>query len=262
MLSNPFFNYQAIRKYTTVFGSMFNDIVVQRNDRDGNNVQTIPVPLAYASKWKILSRIRQDPNLDRAAAIQLPRMSFEIVNFDYDPTRKLNTTRRERQSTNTRQQYLPVPYNIDYQLSIISKTAEDGAQIIEQILPFFTPDWTVSMNLVEDMDIVKDIPFTLISVVPDQDTEGQFDERNVYIWNLNFIVSAYIFGPIKPSKVIKKAIITSTIGDTPTSRYTVRPGLTANGTPTTIAGNSIDYLIIDEEDDFGFVENIDNDLEE
>ena len=152
-----------LRKYVIAFGSLFNDIVVQRYNSAGARIQTLGVPVAYGPKEKFLVRLRQDPNLEQDVAITLPRIGFEMQQLIYAPTRKLQTVQQHihKQTTSDgdvmKTQFMPVPYDVNFLLSIFVKNADDGTQIIEQILPYFRPEWTVQMRLVPEMSLVMDL---------------------------------------------------------------------------------------------------------
>ena len=210
MFGSQFYN-QSIRKYVVMFGNMFNDIVVQRLNNSGTVIQSIAVPIAYGPKEKFLVRISQDPNLDREVALQLPRMGFEVVSYTYDSTRRLQQTIKNSSvstsdSTVKNYQFTPVPYNIGVALSIFVQNADDGAQILEQILPFFGPEWTNTVNLIPSMNIKMDIPTILNDVAVEDTYEGDFVSRRALIYTLNFTAKTYLFGPVAdtPEGIIKK----------------------------------------------------------
>ena len=159
----------AIRKYVIAFGNLFNDIYVQRLDSNGNRIQTLSVPLAYGPKEKWIVRMAQDPNLDSPTAVTVPRMGFEMTSIEYDPTRKITKKtlyKKAKSSDPTRMQYqyAPAPYNIGFQLSVLVKNTDDGLQVIEQIIPYFTPDYKVTIHTIPDMSETRDIPIILQSV--------------------------------------------------------------------------------------------------
>ena len=171
------FYHEHIRRYVVVFGTMFNNIVVSRRDSAGTVQKRIKVPIAYSPRDKLLSRIEDDPSFSKPTAINLPYMGFEITSMTYAGERKLKTIQRYTiaSKTDTKKRslvYAPVPYDINFSLSIMVKSAEDGTQILEQILPFFTPEWTNSVQLIDDMDITLDIPLVLISVSSDDTYDG------------------------------------------------------------------------------------------
>jgi hypothetical protein len=194
-----------------MFGNLFNDIQVNRYDSSNNLNTSIKVPINYGPRDKALSRIDQNPDLIPEYGVILPRMSFEMIAMNYAPTRKLNTIDRRAKlvSDNSRLQfqYNPVPYDINMTLSIMVKNADDGAQILEQILPFFTPEWTTTMKLVPGMDFLTDIPVVLQAVSTEDTYEGSFETRRALIHTLDFIIKGYFYGPVKTSEVIRKAQI-------------------------------------------------------
>lgn len=246
-IANHFYN-QTTRKYVALFGNIFNQLTIERTTNDGSVTQKMIVPLSYAPFQKVLARVTQDPDLlnSRRTAITLPRMSFEITNMQYDSQRKLASTRRLRKedkaetSTGGRNfVYNPVPYNIDFSLYIMTKYAEDATQIMEQILPFFTPDWTVTARMIDDLDPF-DIPIIMNSVTMEELYEGDFVERQSVLYTLTFTLKGWYFGPERERKVIKfieMNYATSTEANAKfEERVTVRPGMTANGTPLDIDG--------------------------
>lgn len=248
-----------------MFGTMFNDIDVQRFDASGNRIQSIRVPIAYGPKEKFLVRLSQDPNFDRDIAITLPRMSFEIVSMNYNSQRKLPSTLKNVHTVTPDEdklnsQYVPVPYDVNIALSVYVKNADDGVQILENILPFFTPEWTNSVNLIPDMDLKMDIPVVFTDMSTEDTYEGDFSTRRALIHTLNFTVKGYLFGPVRTQGVIKRSIVQTHVEYADSSelalRHTVTPGLTANGTPTTDANVSIPIKDIKASDDWGYVEDV------
>ena len=205
MFNNEFY-HETIRRYVIVFGTMFNDMVVHRRNAAGTIVKRLKVPIAYGPRAKFLSRIKQDPTLTKPDAISLPRMSFQIVGYNYDPARKLQTIGQMRSAVaNTSLNgavYNPVPYNIDFELSIYVLNAEDGTMLIEQILPFFTPEWTNTMKLVDDIDLRMDVPVVLNTINTEDTYEDAYENRRTIIHTLNFTMKGYIFGPVKNKDVI------------------------------------------------------------
>ena len=262
----------AIRKYVIAFGNLFNDIIIQRLDVNGNRIQSILVPLAYGPKEKWLVRLVQDPNLDADVAITLPRMGFEITGMSYASSRKLSSTLqnvRLRPSDFSRldTQFIPVPYDIDFQLSVFVKNADDGAQIIEQILPFFRPEFPTQVNLSPEMQVVVDTPIVLNGVTIEDTYEGDFDTRRALIYNLTFSVKAYLYGPITNSGIIQRAITnfvdTTTDAESTIDRITITPSQFANGSPLFVpSGNTQLSVAIDQisaNTDFGFTTDITTD---
>lgn len=255
------FYHGTIRKYVVLFGTLFNDIHINRPDPTRNINHTIKVPVAYGPREKALARITSDPNLDRQPAIVLPRISFEITDIEYDGTRKLNTIGKRYKALNddaskVRYQYNPVPYNINVALSVIAKTTDDGTRVIEQILPFFTPEWTSTVNLIPDMDLALDIPIILNDVRLTDTYEGDYETRRAITWDLTFTIKGYLFGPVRKGGIIKFAnsnIFNSLSANTQLANINVTPGLTANGTPTSNSTNSVDTSFIYPDDDFGYI---------
>lgn len=268
------FYHQSLRRYVIMFGNMFNDIVVRRYDASGNNVGAIAVPLSYAPKEKFLARITQDPNLDQQVAIQLPIMSFEMTTLNYDGTRRLNAHNRNVKVTTDEDKldfnYAPVPYDLQFNLYAFVRNADDGAQILEQIVPYFGPEWTNSLRIIPQTSITQDIP-TVLNTVSIEDTyEGDFETRRALIYTFDFTIKAYFYGPVRRQGVIKRSqidfgIVTSNVGNKisledvaqtgRSSRIVIQPGLLANGSPTTNSAASIPYNQIDADDDYGFCSN-------
>lgn len=263
-------NHGTIRKYVIYFGTLFNDVWLTRDDNTGDRIQTMKVPLNYGPKEKFLARLEGNPGLDRPIALQLPRMSFEIINFAYDPNRKLSTIGKissvdPTDPSKARYQYNPIPYDIEFSLYIMVKNAEDGTRIVEQIIPFFAPEWTATLNINPDLGIKYDVPVVLNSISQQDTYEGDFITRRAIIWTLNFTMKAYIFGPTRTGNVIKQAEVNIKIPEggvsvdeapptTPnTIEITITPGLTANGEPTANASLSIDKSEIKATDNYGFI---------
>jgi hypothetical protein len=266
-------NHDSLRKYIIVFGTVFNDIYINRLSNAGEVLQTLKVPLTYGPKDKVLSRLEQSPRLDNQVGIILPRISFEMTTMEYDPTRKLNTLNKlTKQSTTAgtddevKYQYQPVPYDMQFEMNILVKNAEDGTRIVEQIVPYFTPDFTVSVNLVPEVDGPRDIPIILNSITSQDEYEGSFEQRRALIWTLSFTMKGYLYGPTKKSKLIKLAETTFRLpedvetGNTDNTANTIvvasRPGLTANGQPTTNTALSISYEDIISTDDYAIINTI------
>ena len=284
MLGHTFY-HQHLRKYAIVFGTIFNDIIIQRKDNSGNIVQDIKVPLAYAPREKALARLDQDPDLARKVGMVLPRMSFEMTSINYAPERKLNKIHRNVSAYSDDKAklyaaYNPVAYDVGFELNIYTRYAEDSTQILEQILPFFTPEWSVSMTLIPDMNWKQDIPIVLNGVSMQDTYDGDFETRRALIHTLNFTLKGYLWGPLRKTGIIKTANVMTHV-DTSTvyanqhpsntvfanvnvtnssssgyyihSRTTTTPGLLANGSPTSNADASVGIANIDEDDDYGFI---------
>jgi hypothetical protein len=200
-MANTFYN-RALRKYVVGFGNLFNDITLVRYNPDFSEAQRMIVPIIYAPKEIYVDRLETDPKLDKKTQITLPRMSFELTGFNYDATRKLNTNSKNFAQTNSGlvSQYNPVPYNFDFNLYLYVRNIEDGTQIIEHILSYFTPDYTIKLNMIPEMGVIKEVPIVLNSTTQDIDYEGNYErDTRVIIWTLNFTVKGYIYGKINDS---------------------------------------------------------------
>lgn len=208
MLNNNVYYHGIIRKSIVAFGRLFSDIYIDRKQGDsvdGTTIQRLQIPLAYAPKEKWLVRLEQDPNLQNNTYTSLPRMSFEILGYNYDPARKVNRMQQIKCGDATGSvstMYTPVPYNIDISLYILTKTQEDGLQIIEQILPTFTPEYTLTINAVPDMNVKLDVPIILNSVAVNDEYDGDFQTRRFVTHTLNFQMKVNLFGPITGRNVI------------------------------------------------------------
>lgn len=261
----------TIRRYVVLFGTIFNDIRLNRVDENDNVKQVIKVPLHYSPKEKMLARLEGDPDLDNQVAMTLPRMGFEITGFNYASERKLNTINRthvREHGTNTdlaKYYYNPVPYDLSISLYVMVKYVEDGTRILEQILPYFTPEHTTTIKILDDPVIVKDIPIVLTGMSSEDLYEGNYDERRVLTWQLDFTLKGYLFGPEYRTDVIKKAytnLMVPNPGDTieesigvidPSEYILVYPGLDANGNPTTDANVTGPANNISKDDNWGFI---------
>ena len=211
MLGQTFY-HQTIRKYVALFGTLFNDINIEKKDSGGNVLSRQKVPIAYGPKQKFLTRINQDASLDRQVAIQLPRLGFEMTGMAYDPVRKLNTmgslTHKEtiNGNRNVKKMFNPSPYIFDFSLYAFVENAEDGTQILEQILPFFTPEFNVTVNIITDMGLSIDIPIIIQSATSEDSYEGEFSARRTIIWTISFMMKGFIYPDIKSGQSIIKTI--------------------------------------------------------
>ena len=225
--------HRTIRKVVIAFGNLFNEIKLSRYDDNGVEQENFLVPIVYGGKEKYVSRLDGDPELDKKVQITLPIMSFEMTNMTYDAARKLNTnmktTAHSGQSGSTLAVYNPVPFDFEFSLFAYVRNIEDGAQLMEKILPYFTPDYTVNVNLVPEMGIVKQLPVILKSVTNEVDYEGDYNSkvRNV-IWTLTFTVKGYLYGAIKEPKIIRTAI-TNILDDNKLKYNTVTATMSAGG---------------------------------
>ena len=203
-----YFYHEILRKTVIGFGTLFNNINIKHTDASGTNVSTMKVPLAYGPMQKFLARIQQQPELNRDIAISLPRLSFEMQGLQYDPTRKtgIAQTFLTKNGTNAKKVYMPVPYNIAFELSIMSKLSDDALQILEQIVPYFQPSFNITVNLISSIGEKKDIPIVLESINYSDQYEGGFESRRTIIYTLAFTAKTYLFGPVadSPEGLIKK----------------------------------------------------------
>lgn len=210
MLNNSVHYFGTIRKTIIAFGSLFSNIYIDRKQGDsvtGNTIQRLQIPLAYSNKEKWVHRLEGDPNLENNVYTTLPRMAFEIVGYAYDATRKANKMQKitcASGDTTYSTVQSPVPYNIQINLYILTKTQEDGLQILEQILPTFTPDYTVSINAIPDMNIIQDIPIILQDVAVEDDFEGDFLTRRFVTHTLTFTLKTNLYGSNTNRSIIKQ----------------------------------------------------------
>jgi len=261
--------FGLIRKYVTIFGTLFNDIVINRIDSSDNAYKTIKVPIAYGPKERYLTRQIQNEDLLRPVSLVYPRMAFEITDIRYDSDRKLFTlgkaTTGSSNKGNLHTQNNPVPYNISFRLSIIARNSDDALRIVEQIIPYFTPILNVSANLIPEMNYGNiTLPLTLNDVTQEELYEGEFTSKEYVIWTLDFTLKAFLYGPTNEAKVIKEVFVnfeipdgeitTSVIGTTDVQEHIyVRPGLTANGQPTSNVDASVAVANISATDAYGFI---------
>ena len=208
MLGQQFY-HETMRKVVVAFGTMFNDINLVRTNNAGEVIQTMKVPLAYGPKQKWLARLQEDPNITKKVAVTLPRLGFEIQTISYDSTRKLNSIQKLKkvnssaQGKTMSQQFMPVPYNMDFQMSVMAKNSDDALQIVEQILPFFQPDYTVTLNDNTAMGTTRDVPILLTNVGYEDNYEADLITRRAIIYTLDFTAKFYLYGPVTDQKVIK-----------------------------------------------------------
>ena len=252
-----YFYHEILRRTVVSFGSLFNNISIKHTNNNDSTVSVIKVPLAYGPTQKFLARIEQSPDLNKPIQISLPRMSFELVGLSYDSSRKATTTQTflttsVTDKTQQKKSYLPVPYNLDFEVSIFTKLNDDMLQIIEQILPYFQPAYTMTIDLVEQIGEKRDVPVVLNSISMSDDYEGDFSTRRSLIYTLRFTAKTYLFGPISSasSDVIKRVSIGLISGDTtktPTREivYSVEPRATKNYTGQITTNLSVDVSATD-----------------
>ena len=248
MLGQQFY-HETMRKVVVAFGTIFNNINIVRTNSSGAVTQSMKVPLAYGPKQKFLTRLREDPNLNKKVSLTLPRIGFEISGISYDSSRKLNSIQKLKKVNSSTDgktmssQFMPVPYNMDFELFIMAKSSDDALQIVEQILPFFQPDYTITLNDNTSMGTTRDVPIILNNVTYSDEYEGSFEDRRVLTYTLTFTAKFYLYGPVTDQKVIKQVQVDQ-YTDLPVNapkreqRYTVAP------TPVTA----------DADDNFGFNE--------
>lgn len=268
--------HRTLRKYIIYFGTLFDSVYITREDNTGETVSTMKVPLNYGPKEKYLARLEGNPDLNRPIAMTLPRMSFEMTGVMYAPERKVGTTNKIvyiDPTEGVKYQYAPVPYDILFTLSIMVKNAEDGTRIVEQILPYFTPQWTSTLNILPEMDYKLDVPIILNNVTMEDTYEGNFETRRAIIWTLDFTMKGQLFSPtVQPNAgasgnqfnagLITQAetnIFAQANNEDVTTSITVTPGLTANGEPTSNASISIGRDNIKPTDDYGYIIDFESD---
>lgn len=289
MFKNTFY-FSLIRKYVILFGTLFNDITFLRYVRNPddphtvqNENQVIKVPITYAPKEKFLARLIADPDIDREHAVILPRMSFQMRGFSYDGNRKLQTVgkmyvRDPDNPSRIKYQYNPVAWNIDFELNVYVKNQEDGCKIVEQIIPYFTPEFTVTIEVVSDMGITMDIPIVLKDITQ-QDTYDDipYPKRRIIVWTLHFTMKSYFYGPVNSGSVILNANTPFYIANTEditdsinnvgiAERMQVTPSMDANGNPLSYYGKypaeyaanatSVPVTTIGANDDYGFTTEV------
>lgn len=208
MLTNSPFYFQLTRKYVVLFGTLFNNLIlVRRNRQTGAELERQRVPIIYAPKERYFARLETDPDLTKEVQTVLPRMSFEITGISYDAPRKLNSLlKNPKANTSSRasSQYMGVPYDLNFELNIYTRTVDDGTQIIEQILPYFNPDYTVTVNSVPEMGFLKDVPVILNTISNSIEYEGSYENLRYVTWQLQFTMKAYYYGPVATTNIIRK----------------------------------------------------------
>ena len=265
-----FHYHSAIRKYIIMFGNMFNDIDVVRFNNSGESTQQIRVPIAYGPKEKYLVKLRSDPDGRREIAMVLPRLSFEMQQMTYSPERVMN--RQNKQigkggGNNTlRQTWTPAPYDIEMVLYAMFANNEDAVQVVEQILPYFRPEWTNSVKIVPELNTYVDVPTILTGMTIEDSYDGDFESRRAIIYTFNFTVKGYIYGPVTNRGIIRRTLINQFIptsntatgnvivstSDTKQQRLTLTPGLLANGQPTANSSASVPISQISANTNYGF----------
>ena len=258
-----YFYHEILRKTDISFGTVFNDIHVRHQDNEGKDLVDTKVPIAYGPRQKFLARLQQQPELNKAVAISLPRMSFEMSSITYDPSRKSGITQtfKAQDGKKFKKVFMPVPYNIGFELNILTKLQDDSLQILEQILPFFQPGFTLTVDLVNSIGEKRDIPLILNNIEYSDDYEGNFDTRRSLIYTLSFTAKTYMFGPIADTTdgLIRKVQVdyysdTDTRTASREMRYKVESTAKKDYNDDQVI-DAADNMLIEPGDDFGFTES-------
>jgi hypothetical protein len=277
-IANYFYN-STIRKYVALFGTYFNQLEVRRTSTDGTLNQRQIVPISYGPYQKILARLDQDPNIQGGAsfdaqgnvaagqpyAMTLPRMAFELTSFTYDterkvaPTRKIRKTVVDEENGSRRFVYAGTPYNMGFSLYIMAKYNEDAVKLLEQILPFFNPEFTSTVRLIEGLEPI-DVPLILSDVQSEDIYEEAFTQRRSILYTLNFNMKGWFFGPERDKEVIRfidTRYATDTVANTSFEEFqTIQPGMTANNVATSDITQTVDFSLIEFDDDWDYIEQI------
>ena len=264
-----YFYHEILRRTIISFGTLFNGLNIKHKDSDDNTTSVIKVPLAYGPIQKFLARLEQQPDLNKATQITLPRMSFEMIGMSYDPSRKVTTTQTflsgaSSDKASEKKTYMPVPYNMTFELGIMTKLNDDALQIVEQIVPYFQPQYSLTVDLVEAIGEKRDIPVVLESITMTDDYEGDFSTRRVLLYTLRFSAKTYLFGPVSSTAtdIIKKVSVGYIAADSSGSdsrtggrdvTYSVTPRATKNydGVVATNLSNDISLADVTFEVDSG-----------
>lgn len=262
MLGNRHFYHEIIKKNVKAFGTLFNNIQIEKKDPEtGAVLRQEKVALAYGPKSKFLARLDQDPSTEKKVSITMPRISFEMTSIDYDASRKTSPIQKYlRQDGNeTKVQFMPVPYNLGFELGILSRTQDDALQILEQILPYFQPSFNVTVNLIPEMDEKKDLPIILNDVSYEDDYEDDMMRRRSITYTLRFTLKTYLYGPVSDAALIRKATVFESLGDFNQHRRTLRYDVTPAALQDMDGDNDVDTAddaLVMPDDDFGFNEGI------
>ena len=257
-----YFYHEIIRKTVIAFGTLFNDVHIRHQDAAGKDINEMKVPVSYGPRQKFLARIQQQPDLNKATQISLPRMSFEVNNITYDPSRKTGVTQtfKVKDGKQVKKVFMPVPYNLGFELNILTKLQDDSLQILEQVLPFFQPGFTLSIDLVKSIGEKRDVPMVLDSINFTDDYEGNFETRRALIYTLNFTAKTFMFGPVADSTdgLIRKVQLdyytdTNTRTASREMRYTVAAKAKKDYNEDSVI-DQYDDPLIPPGDDFGFTE--------
>ena len=263
-----YFYNEILRRTIISFGTLFNGISITHKNSSDDTVSVTRVPLAYGPTQKFLARLTQSPDLNKSTAITLPRMSFEFTGLTYDPGRKVTTTQQfvvkdPTSNTESKKAFMPVPYNMQFELSLMSKLNDDALQIVEQILPYFQPAYNLTVTLVDVIKEKRDVPVVLENITMQDDYEGDFTERRVLLYTLRFTAKTYLFGPVSTATkdIIKKTKVTYISGDSKSTTrdiaYTVIPRAVKDYDNSVTSNLSVDIdnaeTVIPVDDGSGFV---------
>jgi hypothetical protein len=264
MLGNESFFFNSTTKYINYFGTLFNDIHITRTDNDGNRIQLYRVPISYGPKDPFFVRPDADPEIQRDTAIIFPRMSYELDGAPIrDNNRQLGIIHRyiaknTSDKDTVKRQFNAIPYNFNFALYIASKDITDANKIIEQILPFFAPEMTYTVNTIPEMGIKHDIPIVLNSIDYRDTYQGEFTDRRQILWTLNFTLRGYYYAPIVNKAWIKSANVNVLVGTPETTNVVAEniyiiPGVDANGNPTSNSSIAVDTSNVAIDDTFGYI---------
>jgi hypothetical protein len=272
MLGSEFFNHDIIRIYTEVFGNLFNDIYVEKRAANGARKGHQLVPIQYGPIAKHVALDERNP-ITTQVQVQLPRMAYQLGNIEYrqnSKTSPLNRNTKQSSVSSMKYSYAEVPWDLNYTLYIYAKTFEDASQIVSQILPYFQPDFTPTVNLIPELDLKFDTKVTLLGVDIGDEFEGGTDEPRMIQWTLTFKVQGYFLGPISTQGIIKRVLVdlipvpgADPITEDDLSKYgraeriTIIPGLTSDGHPTANSAATIPYNQIEPTDDYGIITELD-----
>lgn len=200
-----FYN-ESLRKLVVAFGSLFNDIYVARYNSDSSENSRIKVPLIYSSKEKFLQRLEQQSGISDETKLEvtLPRMGFDIASIDYDPTRHLNKLNKRYlrvAGSNEVESFQEVPYNVAFTLFAYTRNMDDNLQIVEQIVPYFSPEFIVTLNM-NQIETKLDVPIVLGQVAMQETYDGNFMDRRIIASTFNFVCKTRLYSKIEGSTLV------------------------------------------------------------
>lgn len=256
------FEHQLVWKYCVVFGTFFNDLYIQRGDANTPDIQKFKVPIEFGPREKFLGMTNAKPEDQKVRAIQLPRMSFELTGMSFDPTRKLG--RLNRINSESKLMLRGAPWNLNFRLSIMTKNLLDATKIVEQVLFLFQPDYTVDVKLIKGFDHIDRISTDYVGVSHQDEYEGEFARMRRTVWEIDFVMKAWLYGPTDEGKLIKKVDLTYHPSLDKNSSYEetiIIPGLTIDGEPTKDINEAIPYQQVNKDDDYDIIV-VSNDIQE